>query len=324
MMMSFLPIFWLWAFLMMATWQSSPQKCHDERHTDVNAVLNLLKVTGTRVVVDLDRDLVYAGKGVEDPHILLRELHLFRSQNVAVLQADIVFLVEEAFLLDAGHIEDVKLRKGIVQAVDFLERNIVAAEHILTDIAGDLEFLGGDEDKADVRITDHGFDQGVDRAPEFQVSAEADGEIVKPALQGTDGQEICEGLGRMLMAPVAGIDDRDRGHAGSDQRRAFLRMTHCHDIRVAGDHAGGIRDGFTLGCGAGVRGLEPHDASAETEHGGFKGKAGPGTGLVKAGRKLFSVAHVCVGLRPFLDVIGEIQERVDLFHGEIERIQQVS
>ena len=128
----------------------------------------------------------------------------------------------------------------------------------------------------------------------------------------------------MVMSSVTGIDDRNARMLRSHIRGAFLRMTHCHDIRVAGDDAGGIRDGFTLGCGAGIRGLESHDASAETEHGGFKGKAGPGTGLVKAGRKLFSVAHMCVGLRPLLDVIGEIQERDDLFHGEIERIQQVS
>ena len=44
-----------------------------------------------------------------------------------------------------------------------------------------------DKDKPDSFITDQGVDQGVYRAPEFQISAKPDGKVVKTPFQGADG-----------------------------------------------------------------------------------------------------------------------------------------
>ena len=49
----------------------------------------------------------------------------------------------------------------------------------------------------------------MDGAAEFQVSAQADGKMIKASFQGADGKEIRKGLGGMLVSAVAGIDDRN-------------------------------------------------------------------------------------------------------------------
>ena len=49
--------------------------------------------------------------------------------------------------------------------------------------------------------------------PEFQVAAQTDGKIAKATFQGTDGQEVGQGLGRMLMPAVTGVDNGNGGPA---------------------------------------------------------------------------------------------------------------
>ena len=60
-------------------------------------------------------------------------------------------------------------------------------------------------------------------------------------------------------------------------------MTHgSGNVGVAADNAGSIRDGLTLGWRwTGPAPANPSSLSAEAQHGGLKGEAGPGAGLIK-------------------------------------------
>ena len=49
----------------------------------------------------------------------------------------------------------------------------------------------------------------MDGAAELQVAAQADLQVSEPSFQGTDREQVREGLGRVLVAAIAGIDNRD-------------------------------------------------------------------------------------------------------------------
>ena len=147
---------------------------------------------------------------MQDLHIRFGKCKLCLIQNVEVFHADIVFFIEETLLLNTGHVKKVKLRKCILKTNDFLELLVIAYEHVVTDVVRETELIRRDQNKFDVRITDQCLDQGVNSTAEFQVAAKADREIVKASLFGADRHQIGQRLGRMLMAAVSGIDDRDR------------------------------------------------------------------------------------------------------------------
>ena len=49
----------------------------------------------------------------------------------------------------------------------------------------------------------------MDGAAEFQIAAQTDGQVIEAAFLAMDGQEIGEGLGRVIVPSVAGVDDGD-------------------------------------------------------------------------------------------------------------------
>ena len=61
----------------------------------------------------------------------------------------------------------------------------------------------------DIGIAYQRINKRMDGTAEFQIPAQADGEVAQGALQGADGEQVRQCLGRVLMAAVAGIDDRN-------------------------------------------------------------------------------------------------------------------
>ena len=63
----------------------------------------------------------------------------------------------------------------------------------------------------------------MDRAASFQVAGDRDLQVLEMLVLLLEGEEVAEGLGRMLVAAVAGIDDRDRrivgGQLGGKRRK---------------------------------------------------------------------------------------------------------
>ena len=47
-------------------------------------------------------------------HIRFSEFHFGFIKNIEVFQADIIFFVEETFLLDSGHIKNVQILHHII------------------------------------------------------------------------------------------------------------------------------------------------------------------------------------------------------------------
>ena len=159
------------------------------------------------------------------------------------------------------------------------------------------------------------MDKGMDGTAKFQVTAQADGKIVKASLHGTDGEQISECLGRVLMAAVAGIDDGDAGSLGCYQRGALFGMAHGADICVTGNHADGIGNTFSLGCRTAVCAGKSKDAPSEVQHGSFKAEPCTGAGFVEAGRKLLTVTGVGIFLWVVFNVICQSKQFVQFLYG---------
>ena len=51
------------------------QQRQDQCHTHIHAVLRLLKIGGARVVVNRQRDLIYAGQRVQHRHVRFAQRH---------------------------------------------------------------------------------------------------------------------------------------------------------------------------------------------------------------------------------------------------------
>ena len=60
-------------------------------------------------MVDIHGDLVDTRQRVEHGHVRLGALEFRFVENIGVAQTQVVVLVEEAFLLHAGHVQHVKV-----------------------------------------------------------------------------------------------------------------------------------------------------------------------------------------------------------------------
>ncbi len=260
---------------------------------------------------------------MHDGQIGLGRLQLLHVQDVAVLEADVILLVEEPLPLHARHVQDVQLGHGILQGLRLLPAG-ARRVHLLLHVVRNLQLLRRDEDEADILVAEHGLDEGVDGAPEFQVPTETDGHVGQASLLALDGQQVRQGLGRMKMPAVAGIDDRHGGSLRRHDGRALLGMPHGDDVHIAADRADGIADAFALGGGAGGGLGKAQHAAPELQHGGLEAQAGAGARLEEQGRQLLVGADVFIGRVVRDDVIGHLDEVVDLLDAQIRDVDEVS
>ena len=71
---------------------------------------------------------------MQNVHIRFCEFHLFFVENVAVLHADVVFLVEETFLLDSCHVEDIQFFHCVIKTGCLTVLDIFGIKDTLLDI----------------------------------------------------------------------------------------------------------------------------------------------------------------------------------------------
>ena len=293
------------------------QQLQDQGHTHVFAVEGLTEVSGSGVIIDLDGDLIDAGQRMQHGHFLLGKAHLLGSQHIAVLQALILCLVIKTLPLDTGHIQHIQRAHDFFHGFHFGVGDLVLFQHIIADIAGQLQFLGGDQDKLDALVTTHGFDQRMDSAAVFQVTAQADGQIVQAAQLAVNGQQVCQGLGGMVVAAVTGIDDGNGGSAGGNIGRALTGVAHSDDICIAADRLGSIGNALALGSGGGTGFGEAQYRAAQLQHSRLETQTGTGGGLEKEGCKLLMGTGIPVLLRMRRDILGGGNQLVQLFGGKI-------
>ena len=130
----------------------------------------------------------------------------------------------------------------------------------------------------------------MDGAAELEVSAETDGHVIKASLLAHDGEKVGKSLGRVVVAAVACVDDRNFRLHGCNARCTLLGMAHGDYVGVAADGADGIRNALAL-CGRGAGCLrEAENHAAELVHRSLKAEAGAGGRLIEQGRKLLAAA----------------------------------
>ena len=197
-------------------------------------------------------------------------------------------------------------------------------QHIVDDILGHAQLLGRDKDKLHAGIAAHGGHQRVDGAAEFQIAAQTDGQVVEAALFPPDGQQVGQSLGGMEVPAVTGVDDGHTGGTGSHQRSALLRMAHGDNVGVAAHGAHGVGHALALGGGAALGTGKADDIAAQLVHGRLKGQAGTGGGLEEQGGQLLITAGIPVLYRVCDNILCRGNELVQLLHGQIHNINQVT
>ena len=93
----------------------------------------------------------------------------------------------------------------------------------------------------------HGHQQRVYSASVFQITNHINLQVVKRALRLINGIKVQHGLRRMLVGPVARIDNGHRRHLGSITGRPLQIMPHDNQIGIIAYHHDGVFQGFALG-----------------------------------------------------------------------------
>ena len=296
----------------------------NDGHADVDTVVHLIEVGGAGVVIHVQLDLVDAGQRVEHRHIRRGQLQELCVQGVAAFEPQIILFVEEALLLDAGHVEDIKGRQLGFEVCGLLVRLMERRQCLVLDVLGNAQLLRRDEHELVPLKLAEGCGQGVDRPAKFEVAAEADRQMIQPPFALADGHEIDHGLGGVGMAAVARVDDGDASIHRGPERGAFFGVAHGDDVGIVADDAGRVGHRLAL---AGARKLGPCKAqrlAAEAEHGRLEGEAGAGAGFIEQRRKDAPVAQVRIGSGIRFHPVGKVEKGQLLIQRKAVRLNEVS
>ena len=248
-------------------------------------------------LVDRHIDLVDAGQGMQDLHGGLGPFQSRQLQNELGSHV-LVFSLVEALFLDAGHVEDVQLRHHLFHGLVDAELDALLFQ-LFADVVRHRQRFRGDEEEAAVEQAKR-LGQRVHGAAIFQVTDEGDVEVVQTTLGLMDGEQVEQGLARMLVGAVAAVDDRHAGELGGQTGRALFRVAHHHRIRVGADDLDGVGQGLAL-LGTGVAAVgEADDIATQTLDRGLEREAGTGRRFEEAaGNQLvFQQAGVRFSLQP--------------------------
>ena len=170
---------------------------------------------------------------MKNNHILAGKLHFFTVENVAVLKTDIILLVEEALLLNAGHIKNVELVDYGVEAFYNFILNTGRLKNICNQIIRNAELLWTDENVFISLEMTECFGKGVNGAAKLKVAAEAYCMVLKPPQQLADCYQVCECLGRVVVAAVSRVDNRAGRILACQQCRTLFWSSHCNYVGIA-------------------------------------------------------------------------------------------
>ena len=115
-------------------------------------------------------------------------------------------------------------------------RNAFLVQHV-EDVLRHRQRVRGDEEEAVAAKFRQRLGQGVDGAAVLQVADHSDVQVFKRALRLLNGEQVQQGLRRMLVGAVTGVQHRNAARKlGRQTRRALLRMTHHNRVHVGADH----------------------------------------------------------------------------------------
>ena len=78
---------------------------------------------------------------MKNKHLFRSNVHLLLVEDIEILHAEIIFLVEEAFLLNTCHVEDIQIFHGLlIQLDNFFKWNLLRS-HGFANITWYAQFL---------------------------------------------------------------------------------------------------------------------------------------------------------------------------------------
>ena len=141
------------------------------------------------------------------------------------------------FLLAQRH-DGVAVLKGFIEIVEDVTAPLV-------DIGGEQGGRGAQADLCAENVQQADIRAGDARVKDVADDQDALAAHLAPVL--SQGEAVQEGLGRVLMHAVAGIDHSQSGPFREEARRAGRRMAHHHDVRTHGrQRASRVRQALAL------------------------------------------------------------------------------
>lgn len=172
---------------------------------NINRVLGntyLAEVRGALVVINLLTNLLVPRERMHDDHVALGVLEDRVINNEAVLQALVLGLIVKAFALDAGAVDDVGVGNHLLgQSGGLLDDHALGGEDI-ADLTRELETGRSSELDLDTIVLEE-VREGMNGAAVLEITSKGDGQVVDRSKLLTDGEEIEEGLSRVLLGTVA-------------------------------------------------------------------------------------------------------------------------
>ena len=309
--------------LMARTLERQLGQGQQQRHAAEHTEARLTEVDRTRVVVNILRDLVDARQRMQHEHILFRTLHLLRGQLIAALQIFIFLRARKTLALNTGHVQHIQLGQNFVDAVDLAVGHIVLleeADHVIRQ----LERVGRDQIDLHVMETLEEMQQRVYGAAVLQVAAQTDLHVIRRTAHAQDRDHVGQRLGRMEMAAVSRIDDRNGRIQACRLGCALARIAHDDHVRVAGYHVDRVLERLALGRRGGTRIGEADNAAAETHHRSRERQIGSGRRLIEQTAEHLAAAGVYIALGPVDDVGGELVQIVEFLDGQIAQIDNMT
>ncbi len=235
-----------------------------------------------RRLIHVGGDLIDTRQRVQHFHVTACALKIAGAQDELRLDVGVLRRIKTLFL-HAGHIQNIHLGHHLFDAGVQAPRDAFLIEHI-EDVLRHRQRVRGDEVEAVAVELRQRLRQGVDGAAIFQVADHGDVQVLQTALGLLNGEQIQQGLGRMLVSAIPGVQHRNAaGELGRQTRGALLRVTHHDGINVGADHRDGIREGLAFFPQRGVAAVgEAHDACAQTVDRGLERQAGTGGGFKEA------------------------------------------
>jgi len=260
---------------------------------------------------------------MQHEHVLFRTLHLFRGQLIAALQIFIFLCARKTLALNTGHVQHIQLGQNLVDAVDLAVGHVVLLEEV-DHVIRQLERVGRDQIDLHVMEALEEMQQRVYGAAVLQVAAQADLHVIRRTAHAQDRDHVGQRLGRMEMAAVARIDDRNGRIQTCRLGCALARIAHDDHVRVAGYHVDRVLERLALGRRGGTRIGEADNAASETHHRSRERQIGSGRRLIEQTAEHLAAAGVYIALGPVDDVSGEFVQIVEFLVGQIAQIDNMT
>ena len=139
-----------------------------------------------------------------------------------------------------------------------------------------------------------------------------------------NGQKVRQGLCRVKMSSVSGIDERNRCMIRSHNRCPLLRMSHGNDIRIVGNSLNRIGYTLSLCSGRARSSCETEDGTAKLQHSRLKRKSGSCGRFKEQSRQLLMFASLPVVFGLCFNLIRQSHQLINFLNTQIQNVNDTT